>query len=77
MAKMNVQEFAETIADGSYNAVDIERDIYGYMKAAEKMARSEVAKYLREHAQRHEHGASGSVIAEVLRECALAVEVTP
>ncbi len=40
-------------------------------------ARAEVVKYLRERAERHEHGASGSVIADVLRECALAVEVTP
>lgn len=39
MAKMTVQEFAETIAEGSdYAALDIERDIYGYMKWAEERA---------------------------------------
>jgi hypothetical protein len=46
-------------------------------REAADTARREVATYLRERAARHEHGVSGSVIADVLRECALAVEVTP
>lgn len=56
---------------------EVERCANQAVDEAAVAARAEVVKYLRERASRHEHGASGSVIADVLRDCAHSIEITP